>query len=288
MSIQTQPRQPAGSPASDGGQFAGVVRTEGHVDLNAKPPRSRADLPVSGPVTGARYLGVDMGEDWNGSPVVGFTYTEMYRLIRSGDGADSNGEGLAWRSHYVLADVSDGEETEVPTAAFTVGTDEVTVYVPEGRIWDEAPDDDVEARAKDLFLAARPDGAWYCAGEGQHRAFREAAKAEAGQPPVSWDNAFEHDDDFEYRYDRTGTVQGQGYRAIQRRRPVGHLEHGDWVDTGLPVMPGGLRAEFCSDVADHNCLDGSCEHCWGRPTYRELEDMRYEHADAVERFEASQ
>jgi hypothetical protein len=93
-------------------------------------------VTVIGPKTEARYAAFDTGETWNGSPVLAFRGFDMARLIASGDGADSNGEGLS--VPYLPVDISDGEAVDVPLITVDVDGDTFGMYVPQGRIWDLA------------------------------------------------------------------------------------------------------------------------------------------------------
>lgn len=93
---------------------------------------------IIGPSTGRTYEAHDTGERWNGAPVLAFTFAQMHALIAAGDGQDANGHGLAIRAGNVV-DVAGPEDVEpVPIIAAEVGGDTLLLYVPEGRMWEEA------------------------------------------------------------------------------------------------------------------------------------------------------
>ena len=87
--------------------------------------------------SGNRYLAYETGETWNGVAVLGFTWTELSAMVRLGDGADGNGEGIRSVGAYGFVDITSGESAPVPSDWYPIlsGTS-VRLYVPEGRIWE--------------------------------------------------------------------------------------------------------------------------------------------------------
>lgn len=93
---------------------------------------------IIGPATGRTYEAHDTGERWNGAPVLAFTFGQMRALIEAGDGEDANGDVLLIEAGEVI-DVAGPEYAQpVPIIAAEVGGDTLLLYVPEGRIWEEA------------------------------------------------------------------------------------------------------------------------------------------------------
>lgn len=94
---------------------------------------------ILGPVTHRPYPAVDTGERWNGAPVIGLTASTMLDLIRAGDGRDANGEGIQHRDGLVFdrsADEIDGQP--VPVIVANIEGEDVALFVPEGRVWEQA------------------------------------------------------------------------------------------------------------------------------------------------------
>lgn len=96
-------------------------------------------IRVLGPITGQTYDALDTGESWNGAPVLAFRWADMQTLIQAGDGADGNGFGLAMHGGTFVDVTSCSEFEEVPTVVADVDGDALVLFVPQGRIWDEAP-----------------------------------------------------------------------------------------------------------------------------------------------------
>lgn len=116
---------------------------------------------IVGPVTGQTYPAIDTGETWNGAPVLGFASATLTRLVAAGDGADSNGEGLAVIDGRAV-DLTNGEVQPVEVVRTRIGGQDVTLYVPGGRIWEEAesnPNSTIAGIGYDMLNRCRACGA---------------------------------------------------------------------------------------------------------------------------------
>lgn len=92
---------------------------------------------ILGPVTGRPYPGYETGRTWNGAPVVAFASDALAALVAAGDGTDANGEGLAVVDGIAL-DVTNGHAEPVETLREQIAGNVVTLYVPAGRVWEQA------------------------------------------------------------------------------------------------------------------------------------------------------
>lgn len=95
------------------------------------------ELTIAGPRTGRPYPAVDTGQRWNGAPVVAFRLDDLVHLIEACDGLDANGEGLVMLDG-APHDLTDGHAEPVDVVAIEAGGRALVLYVPAGRIWDEA------------------------------------------------------------------------------------------------------------------------------------------------------